>query len=132
MKRKKILLALFLWSLVGAAYSQTGVTGKVTDPNGAPVSGASVLIKGKTGGTQTSDDGSFSIPASGRDILVVSAVGFTTVETPVGNRNFVPIELQISQEQLSEVVVTAMGIKRERKALGYSVSDLSAGELMKN
>lgn len=132
MKKKKILLLLLFCAFIGVAYGQSAVTGKVTDPNGVPVSGASVLIKGKTGGTQTSEEGSFSVPASSKDILIISAVGFVTVEIQVGDRRDIQVVLQISQEQLGEVVVTAMGIKRERKALGYSVSDLSAQELMKN
>ncbi len=97
-----------------------------------PIVGASVLIKGKTSGTQTDPDGKFTITASPGDVLVISAVEFTTHEIKVGNSSTISITLQRREGQLGEVVVTALGIKKERRALGYSVSNLSANELMKN
>ncbi len=64
--------------------------------------------------------------------LSVSAVGFTTIDTKVGNSSSLSITLQQGKGELQEVVVTALGIKKEQKALGYSVTQLDAKELMKN
>ncbi|HCM22587.1 MAG TPA: SusC/RagA family TonB-linked outer membrane protein, partial [Porphyromonadaceae bacterium] len=97
-----------------------------------PIIGASVQVKGSTGqGTITDVDGNFGFTApAGATTLVVSYVGMITQEVPVSAN--VRVVLVADNRQLEEVVVTAMGIKKERKALGYSVSDLNSEELLKN
>jgi len=133
---RKLVTALFV--LLFLQLSQTTfaqertITGTVLSDDNTPIVGASVLIKGKTSGTQTDPDGKFTITASPGDILVISAVGFTTFDVKVGNSSTISTTLQRAEGELGEVVVTALGIKKERKALGYSVSDLDAKELMKN
>ncbi len=133
---RKLVTALFV--LLFLQLSQTTfaqertITGTVLSDDNTPIVGASVLVKGKTSGTQTGPDGKFTITASPGDILVISAVGFTTFDVKVGNSSTISTTLQRTEEELGEVVVTALGIKKERKALGYSVSDLDAKELMKN
>jgi ferric enterobactin receptor len=129
-KRFTPLLAFLLFCL--SSYGQRTVTGTVLSPDNTPVERASILLKGKTTGTNSNAEGKFTINANSQDILVVSAVGFTTREITVGNSSTVSITLQRVEGELGEVVITALGIKKERRALGYSVSDLSAGELMKN
>ena len=91
-----------------------------------------VLLKGYKTGTQTDADGHFTINASPGNTLVISAVDFSSQEIKVGNSSTISISLQRENGELGEVVVTALGIKKERKALGYSVSDLDSKELMKN
>lgn len=113
-------------------YGQSLVRGTVLDAKNSPIEGASVLVKGKAVGTQTSAGGNFEITANGNDVLVISAVGFSGKEVAVANRTDIKVQLSTSDQELDEVVVTAMGIKKERKALGYSVQDLGSEELLKN
>jgi TonB-linked SusC/RagA family outer membrane protein len=125
---KNVLLSLLLvcstWALSWAQVID--VTGKVTSSDdGSPLPGVSVVLKGTTTGTNTASDGSFSIkvPGSG-SVLVFSFVGTVTQEVPVGTRGVVNVALVSDTRNLQEVVVTAQGIVRERRALGYSVTSL--------
>ena len=120
---------LFLIS-VGISFAQTRVTGNVSDESGEPVIGASVQIKGTGQGTVTDIDGNFTLSAPSNGTLVISYVGMRTQEVTVSST--VRVVLQTDTELLDEVVVTAMGIRKEKKALGYAVSDLDSKELMKN
>lgn len=99
------------------------VSGKITESNTEEaVLGASVVVKGTTRGTVTDLEGNFQLEVPGSEaVLVVSYIGFTTQEVAVGNQNIINIALQYSSEELSEIVVTALGVERETKALGYSV-----------
>lgn len=105
------------------------ITGRVTDVKGDPVPFASILIKGTTTGVSTNEDGRFAIVASTGYILVVSSTGFRTLEVPVGNASdFYPVSLAPVSD-LSEVVVTALGIKKEKRALGYSAQEIKAEDI---
>ena len=108
------------------------ITGKVVDVAGEPIIGASVLVKGSSTGSVTDIDGKFSVEAPVGSTLVVSFVGYATEEVKVGTASDYTVTLKDDTQSLSEVVVTAMGIKKEKKALGYSVSDINSKELMKN
>ncbi|WP_321436099.1 SusC/RagA family TonB-linked outer membrane protein [uncultured Bacteroides sp.] len=136
-------LGLFVSSLANAAgnsevqayqnVQQTKkISGTVVDSKGEPVIGASILVKGTNKGTITDVDGKFSLNASQGAILVVSYVGYTKKEVAVKASAVYDIVLSEDAQALSEVVVTAMGIKKEKKALGYAVSDINSQELMKN
>jgi TonB-linked SusC/RagA family outer membrane protein len=126
------MVLLFMQLNQTAFAQQRAISGTVLSEDNTPVVGATVLLKGTTTGTQTDPNGKFTLSAGSTDVLVVSAVGFTTDEIRVGNSSIISITLQRQEGALNEVVVTALGIKKERKALGYSVSDLNAQELMKN
>jgi len=102
------------------------------DVAGEPIIGASVLVKGSGTGTVTDINGKFSVEAPVGSTLVVSFVGYATEEVKVGAASDYTVTLKDDTQSLSEVVVTAMGIKKEKKALGYSVSDINSKELMKN
>lgn len=108
------------------------ITGKVVDVAGEPIIGASVLVKGSSTGSVTNIDGKFSVEVPVGSTLVVSFVGYATEEVKVGAASDYTVTLKDDTQSLSEVVVTAMGIKKEKKALGYSVSDINSKELMKN
>ena len=108
------------------------ITGTVVDSKGEAIIGASVLVKGTSNGTITNLDGGFSLNVSQGNTLVVSYVGYITKEIVVGASNIYNIVLDEDAQTLDEVVVTAMGIRKEKKALGYSVSDINSSELMKN
>src|SRR5690606_27108513 len=127
-------LLIFLMALLSAsmpALAQT-VTGVVTSAeDSAPLPGVSVLIKGTTTGTSTDVNGRYSLNISypATTTLIFSFGGFLSEEVEVGGRSIINMELAPDVQQLSEIVVTALGIQRDQKALGYSVSRVSAEEL---
>jgi len=97
------------------------VKGIVTDEQGEAIIGASVLVKGSKTGTITNYEGSFSLDIDADETLVVSYIGYISKEVKLGGQHNVLIKLEENVKNLSEVVVTALGIKREEKALGYAV-----------
>ena len=97
---------------------QDTVTGTVTDSNGAPLPGASILVKGTTNGTQTDFDGNYSITADSNATLVFSYVGFTTQEIVVGTQNAIDVTLVEDADQLEEVVVVGYGTQRKQDLTG--------------
>lgn len=111
---------------------KTTVAGTVTDAAGEPIIGASIVVKGTSRGTVSDADGHFTLSAPQGTILEVSCIGFEkkTIKVPASGK--VSVMLNEDSRSLGDVVVTAMGIKKERKALGYSVTDMKADELMKN
>ena len=111
---------------------KTTVAGTVTDAAGEPIIGASIVVKGTSRGTVSDADGYFTLSAPQGTTLEVSCIGFEkkTIKVPASGK--VSVMLNEDSRSLGDVVVTAMGIKKERKALGYSVTDMKADELMKN
>ncbi len=91
-----------------------------------PLPGASVFIKGTTSGALTDADGNFSINLKSGNILVVSFVGYTTQSYVIHNNAFLKVELKDNVGQLNEVVVTALGINKEKKSLGYTVQEIKS------
>jgi TonB-linked SusC/RagA family outer membrane protein len=130
---KKLTYLLFCLFLgIGLVTAQTRqITGTVISADdGEPIIGASVIVKGTTTGTVTDIDGSFnlSVPSSART-LVISYVGMIAQEVDV--QSTINVRLQSDTQRLDEVVVTALGISKERKALGYAVQDVKSDELTK-
>jgi TonB-dependent SusC/RagA subfamily outer membrane receptor len=103
------------------------VTGVVSDESG-PLPGANVIIKSTKKGTQTDVDGKYSIKAKAGDVLIFSFIGLKDASLTVGASNTVNMVMKSSGQELSEVVVTSQGIKKEKKALGYAVSTIKAEE----
>ena len=101
------------------------VTGKVTDSKGEPLPGVSVLQKGTTRGTTTDSDGRYTLAVDEAATLVFSFVGYVRKEVPIGNQSELNVTLSEDTQNLSEVIVTALGIKRDKRALGYSVQEIS-------
>ena len=123
MKKKLTSVLLFLALSAGVVSAQTSkVTGKVIGEDGEPVIGASIIVKGTTVGTVTDFDGNFilDVPHDGKQ-LVISYIGMQSQEVGVSSK--VNVRLMSDTQDLDEVVVTAMGIKRDRKALGYAAQD---------
>ena len=136
---KSVSMLLFLMGAsTGAAYAvanpgvadvkitqQNGAcTGVVVDATGETVIGASVVVKGTTNGTITGLDGDFSLSNVKKgDIIQISFVGYQTVEIPWDGQPM-NVTLQDDTQTLGEVVVTALGIKREKKALGYAMQEV--------
>ncbi len=109
---------------------QTGknVTGTVTDEFGDPVIGANVVEKGTTNGVVTDLDGAFNLTVANNATLQISYIGYSTKEISVASGTTFKVTLEEDSKVISEVVVTALGIKREEKALGYSVQKISGEE----
>lgn len=108
------------------------VKGTVTDQAGEPLIGASVVIKGTTKGAVTDTEGRFAIDVPNGATLEISCIGFEKRSIKVGAQKNITVSMSEDARSLNDVVVTAMGIKKERKALGYAVTDMKADELMKN
>ena len=123
-------LVVLLVGTTGPAFSQNIVTGTIEDADG-PLIGASVLVQGTTRGTITDFDGAFSIEANVGDKLEFSYMGYASQTVTVTGSDPIRITMSEDTEVLSEVVVTAMGIKRDRKALGYEVGEVKGEELTK-
>lgn len=119
-----LLLLCSLW--VPAWAQERTITGRVTAAeDGSPIPGASVVLKGTSRGANTDADGMYSILVSGSgNVLVFSFVGTATQEIEIGNRSKLDVRLTADAKSLQEVVVTAQGIVREKKALGYAVTTL--------
>lgn len=135
--RRKITSLVFLipfvmlLPIIGMA-QQRNISGTVTGENQNPLQGATISVKNTKRVTQTDVNGHFSIQAATGEILVITYVGYERQELNVDNSSVFSVTMSVAGGNMNEVVVTALGIKKERKALGYSVTDLSAQELMKN
>ena len=118
---------------VGAMWAQNSkVTGTVTDKNGEPLAGVYVLVQGTKTGTTTDFNGQFSLNAPNKGSLVFTSMGYTSLTIAINNRNVINAVMQDDAVLLKDVVVTAMGIKKEKKALGYAVQDIKSDEILKN
>ena len=131
-KRLLKLTCLIMLLSVSSVYAQK-VTGKVTsESDGAPMPGVSVLLKGTATGTATDSDGSYAINVSdvSGGTLVFSFIGFVTKDVPLQGRSVVDVVLSEDATQLSEVVVTALGISRETKTLVYATQQVKPTQLV--
>jgi TonB-linked SusC/RagA family outer membrane protein len=130
--RKFLLLMCFglfvAWSNVMA--QERTVAGKVTAlEDGSPLPGVNVVIKGSTAGTVSDANGSYTITAPADAILQFSFIGLTTQEIPVGSKGIIDVQMSQDVKQLGEIVVTAAGIERKTKALGYSVENIEGDKV---
>jgi len=130
----RFMLSVFaLVLLSGTLFAQNiRVTGKVIDKTNLPLMGVSVMLDGTRTGVATDLDGTFAISVPGNGILVFSAIGMKTERVSVNNRAVINLTMEEDALLLDELVVTALGIKRERKALGYSVQEIKSDEILKN
>ena len=121
---------VLFFALTLSAYAQQ-ISGTVTDENGVPLPGATVLVQGTSNGVSTDFDGNYSISASQGDTLVFSFVGYSSQSVVVGSSSTVNVSLE-PDNALEEVVVTALGVQRNTKALGYSVTNVEGDEISAN
>lgn len=129
---QKVLKLFFLTCVLGFSSLQAQtVTGTITDiMDGTPLPGVNVIIKGSETGTSSDFDGKYSIEAtSANTILQFSYIGYATQEISVNGKTSIDVSMIQSAESLNEVVVTALGIKKETKSLGYSITEVK-GEAM--
>ena len=115
---------------IDISQQDTKITGPVEDEFG-PVAGASVVIKGTTNGTMTDMDGHFTLEGVKKgDIIQISFIGFATQDIPYTGQTALNVKLEEDAQKLDEVVVTALGMKRDKKALGYAMQELKGDELL--
>jgi TonB-linked SusC/RagA family outer membrane protein len=129
MKKHLLVVSLMFVAFAGAIAQRT-ISGTVSDASGETLIGASILVKGTSTGTITDFDGTYSLEVpEGATTLVFSYTGYSSKEVEIGASNTIDLVMEEAAETLSEVVVTGLGIKKEKKALGYGVSTLSSDEI---
>ncbi len=121
----RFLSTFLLLFAFGFTVQAQSISGTVTDENGVPLPGATVLVEGTQNGVSTDFDGNYSINASSGDTLVFSFVGYSTQSVVVGSSSTIDVSLQ-PDSALDEVVVTALGISREKKSLGYGITEIAS------
>ncbi|OFY62357.1 MAG: SusC/RagA family TonB-linked outer membrane protein [Bacteroidetes bacterium RBG_13_43_22] len=132
MRKLTTLLVFLLFAGLQVAFTQRTVTGRVTQSaDNTALAGVTVLIKGTTIGELTDSDGRFSIMVQNNQVvLVFSSIGFNTKEVPVGTETTLNVILEEALVEMEEVVVTALGIKRESKKLGYAITTVNTEEML--
>jgi TonB-linked SusC/RagA family outer membrane protein len=123
-----LTLLLALVAQFTFAQSKT-ISGTVTDSSNVPLPGVNIIIDGTTNGTQSDFDGNFTIQASVGDVLVISYIGQKEVRITVGSSDFYSIQMEDDAQQLDEVVVTSLGLKREARSLGYAVAKVTGEDV---
>ena len=108
------------------------VSGSVSDAGGKPLDGVTVTVKGKQTATTTNSNGQFVINAAGNDVLVFTSVGFIAKEVSVRNASTMTVTLEIETQNLGEVVVTALGVTKQARGLGYSATNVKPADLTIN
>ncbi|GAB3944422.1 SusC/RagA family TonB-linked outer membrane protein [Spirosoma harenae] len=128
--QKAFLLLLSVTTLTVTYAQDRQITGKVTSAeDNTPIPGASVVIRGSTRGTTTDATGTYRIQARSGEVLRISFIGATSQDIPIGTSDVVNVSLKAEANALNEVVVTALGVKQERRALGYAISEVKGAEL---
>ena len=124
-KMTKIFTLLLAFVVQFSFAQEKTVSGTVADDSGA-LPGVSVVIKGSSTGTETDFDGKYAIKAKTGDVLSFSYLGYTTIEKTVGASNTINVVMVEDANLLDEVVVTAYGIKKEKRSVGYSVQEVKS------
>lgn len=127
--KKGFLLVLSLLFAQFIFAQDIEVTGTVTDEDGLPLPGVNITLKGTSRGTQTDFDGNYSINGEKGQTLHFSFVGFKDTDVSIGDDTIINISMEESKNALDAVVVTALGIKRAEKSLGYAVQEISGEDL---
>lgn len=128
--RKSVILLLTFFLCVMVYAQKRAISGVVVDKEmNEPLAGVNVLVKGTTVGTVTDLDGKYTLDADGKATLVFSYLSMKTIEEPVNGRTAINVTMVSDAEALQEVVVTAMGIKRESKTLTYAAQTVGGKEL---
>lgn len=127
------MIVLLMILCGGAVFAQTGrVAGTVTGENKEPLPGVNILIGGTSQGTVTDADGKYALDAPANATLVFSFIGYVSQTIAVGARSVIDVQLVQESKNLTEVVVTALGIKREAKTLGYATATVNADQISTN
>ncbi|MBD0404506.1 SusC/RagA family TonB-linked outer membrane protein [Flammeovirga sp. EKP202] len=130
--KKRVLYFLFLFlGVVVTAFSQERtIKGVIRDANGETLPGATVMVEGTTNGSVSDFDGNYTVSATSNEaVLVVRLIGYKTQNVTIGSKSVIDFTMEEDVEQLEEVVVTALGIEKDKKSLGYSVSEVKGDDL---
>ena len=129
----KLTAVMLLLVLTTVCQAQTTVTGKITSgADGTAIPGANILVKGTTTGTISDAEGNYRLDIPSTDgTLVFSFVGYITQEVPIAGKTTINVVLPADATELSEVVVTALGIEREKRDLGYAVQEINGADITK-
>src|SRR5437868_4159835 len=128
MKRLLLLYALLLLAISPALAQQIKVSGKVSEAD-IPLQGVTEPVKATSQGTVTNADGVYTLECPPTSTLVFSFIGYATQELAVAGKTSLNVSMATDAKQLGEVVVTAFGIEREKKALGYTIQEVSGSKL---
>ena len=132
-KMQKFIVLIITFLLIGSIVfaQKASIEGTVKTSNGESLPSATIQVKGTTSGTLSDVNGHFVLKAEPKDILVASYIGFETIEITVGNQKVINITLEDSKQEIKEVVVTALGIVKEKSTIGFSIQDVKGTELVK-
>jgi TonB-linked SusC/RagA family outer membrane protein len=128
-KIKSVLTLLFILAMQFGVAQSVNISGMVTDQNGVPLPGVNIVVEGTTNGTQSDFDGKYSISGDIGQSLLFSYIGQKAERRTIGTEKIINVQMQEDSQALEEVVVTAQGITREKKSLGYAVSSVGAEDL---
>lgn len=128
---RAVILLLAATFLCTAAWAQSQLSGRVISEDQQPLPGVTVKVKGSNTGAVTDANGKFSLKAASDAVLQFTFLGFTPQDVAVENRSVINVTLLQDKKALNEVVVTALGIKKEKKALGFAVQEVKGSELVK-
>jgi len=132
-KNPTLILFTLLLLCQGLVFGQApSVTGKVTDQASGGLPGVNILVSGTNRGTTTDANGNYTITATPDASLVFSYIGYQSQTVAVGARSVVDVQLAEESKNLTEVIVTALGIKREAKTLGYATATVDAEQISTN
>jgi TonB-linked SusC/RagA family outer membrane protein len=129
MKRTLLLFTILIFMVAQVVAQQRTISGKVIGSDGTPISFATVQVKGTTTGTTTDENGNFSLSVPDTGILVFSSIGYTSQEIAIGTQSSYTVQLLPSTSSLNELVVTALGIERTDRSIGYSVQTIQPEQL---
>src|SRR5690606_3333297 len=124
------IMAPILGLLMSFSYAQEiTISGNVTDQTGLPLPGVNIVVEGTTIGTQSDFDGNYVINGNQGQTLIFSYIGLKKVSIVIGTLSTIDVVMEEDAEALEEVVVTALGISRDKKSLGYSTQEVQGEEL---
>ncbi|MDD7887721.1 TonB-dependent receptor [Flavivirga sp. 57AJ16] len=128
MRKVTICLLIFVFGLAHAQTQKKIVTGTISDENGLPLPGASIIVKGTTNGQAADFDGNYTITAKSTDILVISYVGYKDKELTIGDQTTINITLEVDLNSLDEIVLVSFG-EQTKKSVISSISTVKPSEL---
>lgn len=129
--RQFFYVLMFSFSSVAVMAQNMTIKGKVTDESGAPLYGVNIAIKGSTKGTITDDKGDYSIDAAKGSVITFSYIGFAATNITVGSSTTINVSLKPESSNMGEVVVTALGISKEARKVGYAVTTINGDQMTK-
>ncbi|SEA27167.1 SusC/RagA family TonB-linked outer membrane protein [Bizionia paragorgiae] len=125
------ILTLFLAFVVQLTFAQEkSISGTISDENGLPLPGVNIVVKGTNSGTQSDFDGKYALSASTGDVITYSFVGYKDVNKTVGTSNTISFSMEVDVATIDEVVITAMGIKREKRETSYVTESVDSDKLL--